>query len=48
MQITFDNPGFDYSIRSILLFQTEEAGDWWRESLYCFYPQVERDRKSVV
>ena len=44
MQITFDNPGFDYSIRSILLFQTEEAGDWWRESLCCFYPQVERER----
>ncbi len=44
MQITFDNPGFAYSIQSILLFQTEETGDWWRESLYHFYPQVERSR----
>lgn len=44
MQITFDNPGFPYSIQSILLFQTADASDWWRDSLYFFYPQVDRER----
>ncbi len=44
MQITFCAPGLAYSIDSILLFQTEETGNWWRDSLYCFYPQLDRTR----
>lgn len=44
MQITFCAPGLAYSIDSILLFQTEDTGNWWRDSLYCFYPQLDRTR----
>lgn len=43
MQIVFQNPGFDYSLDSILLFQTENTSGWWREALYSFYPQVDRE-----
>lgn len=44
MQITFREPGLAHSVDSILLFQTEEAGDWWRDALYQFYPQLDRGR----
>lgn len=43
MQITFHAPGFAYSIDSILLFQTEETGGWWRNALYQFYPKLDRE-----
>ena len=43
MQIVFQNPGFDYSVDSVLLFQTENTGGWWRKALYAFYPQVNRE-----
>lgn len=42
MQITFQNPDFDYSVNRVLLFQTEETSSWWRDALYLFYPQLER------
>ena len=44
MQIVFQNPGFDYSVNSILLFQTENTSDWWKDALFYFYPQIERMR----
>lgn len=44
MQVTFHNPGFDYSLDSILLFRTEESGSWWRDALFFFYPQLDRER----
>lgn len=43
MQVTFLNPGFDYSLDSILLFQRSETGDWWKDALFSFYPQLERE-----
>lgn len=48
MQITFQNPGFDYSMNSILLFQRPETGSWWRDALYSFYPQIERRRMDQM
>lgn len=44
MQITLRNPGLSYSVDSILLFQTEETGAWWRDALYQFYPRLDRER----
>ena len=44
MQITFQNPGFDYSMNSILLFQTENTGSWWKDALFSFYPQIDREQ----
>ena len=40
MDITFVNPGVDYMIRSIMLFQTEGEAEFWHEPLYHFYPQL--------
>ena len=42
MDITFVNPGVDYMIRSIMLFQTEGEAEFWHEPLYHFYPQLDR------
>ena len=42
MDITFVNPGADYMIRSIMLFQTEGEAEFWHEPLYHFYPQLDR------
>ncbi len=42
MDITFVNPGVDYMIRSIMLFQTEGEAEFWHEPLYHLYPQLDR------
>ena len=42
MDITFVNPGVDYMIRGIMLFQTEGEAEFWHEPLYHFYPQLDR------
>lgn len=42
MDLTFKDPGLQYSIDSILIFQTEEQSEWWKESLFMFYPQIDR------
>lgn len=44
MQVTFLNSGFDHSLNSILLFQRPEASDWWKDALFSFYPQLDRER----
>lgn len=42
MQLIFHNPGFSYSVDSILELQREGQSDWWRDSLFAFYPQLNR------
>lgn len=42
MKILYKNPGFEYSIDSIMLFQTEKQTPYWSESLLYFYPQLEK------
>ncbi|MBR5537341.1 MAG: hypothetical protein IKU58_05525 [Clostridia bacterium] len=41
MNIFYKNPGFEHSIDSIMLFQTEEQTPYWSDSLLYFYPQVD-------
>lgn len=41
MQIIYRNPGFEHSVESILLFQTEEQTPFWSDPLLYFYPQVD-------
>lgn len=43
MKILYQNPGFRYSIDSILLFQTEDESPFWSDSLLYFYPQVNKE-----
>lgn len=42
MNIKFQDSGFQYSINSILMFQTEEQSDWWKKSLFYFYPSLDQ------
>ena len=42
MEVTFQNPGVEYMIDSIMGFQTEEETDFWSAPLYYFYPQLDQ------
>ena len=48
MDIRYTDPGFDYSIDSIFLFQTEDETPFWTDSLYYFYPQLDRARTAAL
>lgn len=43
MDVTFVNPGAEYMIRQILLFQTENETAFWSAPLYHFYPQLDKE-----
>lgn len=43
MRITYKNPGFEHSIDSILLFQTDDTTPYWSDTLLYFYPQIDKD-----
>lgn len=44
MNLLFKNPGFQHSIDSIMLFQTEDMMPFWSEPLIYFYPQIEKEK----
>lgn len=44
MKITYKNPGFEYSLDSISMFQSEEETSFWTDSLFYFYPQLEKEK----
>ena len=41
VNIAFKNPGFEYSVDSILLFQTDDMTPYWSDALTYFYPEVD-------
>ncbi|MCH5197305.1 MAG: hypothetical protein J1E34_00225 [Oscillospiraceae bacterium] len=41
MNLHFENPGFLYSLDSILLFQTEDDSPFWSDPILYFYPQID-------
>ncbi len=43
MKVTYLNPGFEHSIYSILLFQTDDTTPFWSDALPYFYPQVNKE-----
>lgn len=43
MNITFKNPKFDYSLQSIMMFQTDDQTSFWSDPLFYFYPQINRN-----
>lgn len=43
MKLIYKNPGYQYSIDSIMLFETGEQSDWWRSGLFYFYPQLKKE-----
>lgn len=42
MKIEYKNPGYEYSIDSIMLFQTDEQTPFWSDALLYFYPQIDK------
>lgn len=46
MLVIYENPGFEHSIASILLFQEDDTAPYWSDALYYFYPQV--DKKKML
>ena len=43
MKVTYRNPGFDYSIESIILFQSDGETPFWSNSLFYFYPEIDKN-----
>ena len=46
MKITYKNPGFEHSVESILLFQTDETTPYWSDALLYFYPKIDKRELS--
>jgi len=43
MELIFKNPGLEYMIDGIMMFQSNESiGDYFREPLFAVYPQIDR------
>ncbi len=42
MHIEFSNPGFEHSIESMLLFQNDGESAYWTDSIYYFYPALNK------
>ena len=42
MELHFCDPGRDYSLDIITEFQQSDLSDWWKDSLFHFYPQLDR------
>lgn len=48
MKLQYINPGFDYSLDSIMFFETGEQSEYWRSSLFYFYPQLDKARADAL
>jgi hypothetical protein len=43
MNITYVNPGFQAMIDSIMLFQTDGETSYWSDSIFYFFPKLNKD-----
>ena len=43
MRVTYKNPGLQHSIDSILLFQTKDSTSFWSDTLFYFFPQIDKE-----
>ena len=43
MELTFNNPEFEYMMDKIMAFQTEESTAFWSQPLFYFYPQLDKE-----
>jgi hypothetical protein len=48
MNLTFINPGINYMIESIMAFQSDNETAFWSNSLYYFYPQLDKDHAQII
>lgn len=42
MKVSYKNPGFEHSVNSIMLFQTDKQSSYWSDALFYFYPQIDK------
>lgn len=43
MELNFVNPGVEYMINSIMEFQEDKIGTYWSDSLFYFYPSLDKE-----
>lgn len=43
MYIEFVNPGFQYMLESIMEFQKDDTSSFWKDSLFYFYKELDRE-----
>lgn len=48
MHVKYCNPGLEYSVNSILSFQTDDNTPFWSNSLFYFYPQINREQLQKI
>lgn len=48
MNVTFFNPGLDYMMESILLFQSDGEAAYWSDGLYYFFPQLDEQKAKAL
>lgn len=48
MKLLFEEPGFEYMINSIMEFQKQEQSEFFKESLYYFYTQINKDKVNKL
>ncbi len=47
MKLEFVNPGFSYSLDSMMLFEESNQSDWWRDANFYFYPMLKKEEEPV-
>ncbi|WP_167954858.1 hypothetical protein [Anaerosporobacter faecicola] len=48
MNLRFINPGIDYMLESIMAFQSDDETAFWSDSLYYFYPQLDKHKAQKM
>lgn len=48
MLVIYENPGFEHSIASILLFQEDDTAPYWSDALYYFYPHIDKEKMLSI
>lgn len=44
MKLEYKSPGLEYSIDSIMLFHNDTQNEFWTDSLFYFYPQIDKNK----
>ena len=47
MHVLYKNPGFEYSVDSIMEFLNPEDGPFWIDSLFYFYPNLNKQDSCI-
>lgn len=48
MNVTFFNPGLNYMMENILLFQEDGETTYWSDALYYFFPQLDEKKAKAL